>query len=54
MANALFGGQCDVANLIYKATVTLDGKHYIGRTQNDMKTQFFKHITGVSKVLIKV
>ena len=45
----MFGGRCNEANLIYKATYTIFGKHYIGRTQNDMKTHVFKHITDVGR-----
>ena len=36
----MFGGECQTGNLIYKATVFLDGKHYLGKTQNDPKTRF--------------
>jgi len=43
----IFGGECQTGNVIYKATVMLDGKYYKGKIPNDLKTQFSKHITGV-------
>ena len=31
----MFSGQCNEENLIYKTTCTIDGKNYIGKTQNE-------------------
>jgi hypothetical protein len=45
----MFEGRCNDANLIYKAACTIDGMHYISKTQNDMKSRIFKHITDVGK-----
>ena len=53
--NSNVNGQCMISHqynayhFIYKVTVTKDGKYYIGKTQNDMITRFFKHITDVGK-----
>ena len=45
----LFGGQCNEAILMYKATCMIDLKHFIDKTQNDTKTKISKHITNVGK-----
>ena len=43
----MFGGECQTVNVIYKTTVLLDGKYYKGKTPNDLKNRYSKHITGV-------
>ena len=49
----MFGGRCNEANPIYKVSCTRDGKHYIGKTQNNTKTRIFKRITNVGKSWLK-
>ena len=48
-----FERRCNDANLIYKSTCTIDGQHYIGKTQNNMKSRIFEHITNVGKFWMK-
>ena len=45
--------ECQTGNLIYKATVMVDRKHYLDKTHNDLKPQIFKHITDVGKFPLK-
>ena len=47
----MFGEQCNGPCLIYKGTWTVDGKHYIGETQNDVKGRIYTYLTDMGKFL---